>query len=79
MKRIFAPWMLALALPLAAQQDNLLSALLDVGTQARGRGAAVIWLASPSQALRDRSIRPTHRLRLSDAGLTPVRLTVRTA
>jgi len=68
------PRLVILELPLATQHDDLLSALLAVGAEARGEGAAVIWLANASPALRSRSIRPTHRLRLGDAGLVPARL-----
>jgi hypothetical protein len=67
------PRLVILELPLAVQHDDLLSALLAVGAEARGRGAAVLWLANASPALRNRSVRPTHRLRLSDAGLVPAR------
>jgi phospholipid/cholesterol/gamma-HCH transport system ATP-binding protein len=72
------PHLVILELPVAAQQDELLPALLDVGAETRGRGASVIWLASAGPALRDRSVRPTHRLRLSDAGLATVRQLERT-
>lgn len=71
------PRLVILELPLAAQHDDLLSALLDVGTEARGRGAAVVWLAQTGPALRNRAARPTHRLRLTDAALLPVRLPAR--
>ena len=62
-----------LELPVTAQQEDLLPALLAVGAEMRGQGVTVMWLAGPGPALRDRSIRATHRLRLNDAGLTPVR------
>ena len=68
------PRLVILELPLAAQDADLLSALLEVGAEARGDGAAVIWLANASPALRGRTIRPTQRLRLGDAGLVPARL-----
>jgi hypothetical protein len=71
--------MVILELPLTIQQDDLLSALLEAGAEARGRGATVMWLADAGPALRDRSIRPSHRLRLSDAGLAPVRPPARAA
>jgi phospholipid/cholesterol/gamma-HCH transport system ATP-binding protein len=67
------PRLLMLELPLAAQQDDLLPALLSAGAEARGRGAAVVWLAALSPAMRDPSIRPTQRLRLTDVGMAPVR------
>jgi len=67
------PRLVMLELPLIAQHDDLLAALLDVGADARGRGAALVWLANASPALRRRAIRPTHRLRLTDAGLMPAR------
>jgi phospholipid/cholesterol/gamma-HCH transport system ATP-binding protein len=67
------PRLIILELPVAVQQDDLLFALLAVGAEARGRGATVIWLAGFGPAVRDRTIRPTHRLRLSDAGLMAVR------
>jgi phospholipid/cholesterol/gamma-HCH transport system ATP-binding protein len=67
------PKLVILEMSVAAEADDLLPAVLSVGAEARGRGAAVIWLAAPGPGLRDRSIGPTHRLRLSDAGLVPVR------
>lgn len=67
------PRLVILELPLATQHDDLLLALLAVGAEARGYGAAVIWLANASPALRSRTIRPTQRLRLGDAGLVPAR------
>jgi phospholipid/cholesterol/gamma-HCH transport system ATP-binding protein len=73
------PRLLILELPVTAQQDDLLPALLEAGAEARGRGTTVMWLAGPGPAARDRSIRATHRLRLSDAGLAPVRLLTRPA
>jgi phospholipid/cholesterol/gamma-HCH transport system ATP-binding protein len=73
------PRLVILELTVAVQHDALLAALLSVGTEARGRGATVIWLASAGPALRDRSVNPTHRLRLSDAGLAPVRRLERSA
>ncbi len=73
------PRLVILELPAAAQQDELLLALLGASAEARGRGAAVIWLAAAGPALRDRSIRPTHRLRLTDAGLVPLRSLARAA
>jgi phospholipid/cholesterol/gamma-HCH transport system ATP-binding protein len=68
-----SPRLLILELPMAAQAEDLRAALLAAGAQARGGGAAVVWLASPGPALRDPVVRPTHRLRLNDAGLSPVR------
>jgi phospholipid/cholesterol/gamma-HCH transport system ATP-binding protein len=73
------PRLLILELPPAAQEGDLLAAMLSVGAEARGQGAAVIWLAAAGSALRDPSIRPTHRLRLSDAGLSPMRYAGRAA
>lgn len=73
------PRLVILELPVTAQQDELLAALLQVGAEARGQGAAVIWLAGFGPALRDRSIRATHRLRLTDIGLAPVRTSARAA
>jgi phospholipid/cholesterol/gamma-HCH transport system ATP-binding protein len=73
------PRLVILELPVSAQQEDLLPALLGVGAEARGRGATVVWLANAGPALRDRSIRPTHRLRLNDAGLMPVRRLERVA
>jgi phospholipid/cholesterol/gamma-HCH transport system ATP-binding protein len=68
-----SPRLLILELPMALQGDDLRSALLGAGAEARGQGAAVMWLAAPGPALRDPVVRPTHRLRLSDAGLWPMR------
>jgi phospholipid/cholesterol/gamma-HCH transport system ATP-binding protein len=67
------PRLVILELPGPAQHDDLLPVLLEVGAEARGRGVTVMWLAGAGPALRDRSIRATHRLRLNDTGLTPVR------
>lgn len=68
-----SPRLVILELPMAAQGEDLRSALLGTGAEARGRGAAVMWLTAPGPALRDPLVRPTHRLRLSDAGLFPMR------
>jgi phospholipid/cholesterol/gamma-HCH transport system ATP-binding protein len=73
------PRLVILELPGAAQQDDLLRTLLEVGAEARGQGVTVMWLIGPGPAMRDRSVRPTHRLRLSDAGLTPMRMVGRAA
>jgi len=67
------PRLIVLELPSATQEDTLLDALLTEGAAARGRGAGVIWLTMPGPVLRDRSVMPTLRLRLSDAELAPVR------
>ena len=68
------PRLVILELPGTSQQDDLLLTLLEVGAEARGQGVTVMWLAASGPATRDRSVRPTHRLRLSDVGLAPVRL-----
>jgi phospholipid/cholesterol/gamma-HCH transport system ATP-binding protein len=73
------PRLIILELTVAAQQDDLLPALLSVSAEARGRGATVMWLANTGPALRDQTIRPSHRLRLSDAGLAPIRRLERAA
>ena len=67
------PRLIILELPLAAQQDDLLAALLELGLEARQRNACVVWLANPGPALRGRTVMPTHRLRLSEMGLAPAR------
>ena len=67
------PRLVILELPVTAQQDELLPALLQVGAEARGQGVTVMWLAAAGPALRDRSIHATHRLRLTDTGLAPMR------
>jgi phospholipid/cholesterol/gamma-HCH transport system ATP-binding protein len=64
------PRLLMLELPPAAQEDGFLSALLTAGTDARRRGAAVMWLAGVGPALRTRAAMPTQRLRIGDYGLT---------
>lgn len=64
-----APDLVLLELSPAAQGDDLVQALLAVGAEARGRGACVVWLVGTPHRLRDRSIRPSHRLRLADVGL----------
>jgi phospholipid/cholesterol/gamma-HCH transport system ATP-binding protein len=68
-----SPRLLILELPMAAQGDDLPEALLAAGAAARGQGAAVMWLAAPGPVLRDPIVQPTHRLRLGDAGLSPIR------
>jgi phospholipid/cholesterol/gamma-HCH transport system ATP-binding protein len=67
------PRLVILELPVTTQQDGLLSALLEVGAEARGQGLTVMWLAGTGPALHDRSVRATHRLRLTDIGLTTIR------
>lgn len=62
------PRLIVLELPLSAQEDGILSASLSLGAQARGDGAAVVWLAAAGPALRFRSLAQL-RLRLGDAGL----------
>ena len=63
------PRLVFLEMPLSIQEDGLMAALLAAGAQARGNNACVVWLAANGPALRDRSIDPTHMLRLSDTGL----------
>ncbi len=67
------PRLMILELPPATQQDDLIAAFLELGAEARGRNACVIWLANPGPALRDLRAQPTHRLRLTDAGLAIAR------
>jgi phospholipid/cholesterol/gamma-HCH transport system ATP-binding protein len=67
------PRLVILEMPVSAQQDDLLPALLAVGATARGSGAAVLWLAAPGPALRNPGIRAAQRLRLSDGGLSALR------
>jgi phospholipid/cholesterol/gamma-HCH transport system ATP-binding protein len=69
------PRLVILELPVTVQQEDLLPALLEVGADARGRGVTVMWLAAAGPALRDRTIGATHRLRLSDAGISQIRST----
>ena len=73
------PRLVILELPGTTQQDDLLPALLEAGAEARGQGVTVIWLVGAGPVLRDRSIRPTHRLRLTDTGLAPMRGLARAA
>jgi len=63
------PRLLILELPPAAQDDDFLSGLLSAGTDARRRGAAVMWLAAAGPALRTRAAMPTQRLHITDYGL----------
>jgi phospholipid/cholesterol/gamma-HCH transport system ATP-binding protein len=67
------PRLVILELPATVQQDDLLHALLEVGAEARGQGLTVIWLAGTGPALRNRLVHATHRLRLTDKGLTTIR------
>ena len=73
------PRLVILELPRTAQQDDLLPALLAIGTEMRGVGVAVMWLAASGPVLRDRSIHVTQRLRLSETGLSPTRIPARAA
>jgi phospholipid/cholesterol/gamma-HCH transport system ATP-binding protein len=67
------PRLVILELPLNVQQDDLVMALLQAGAEARGQNACVMWLANPGPVLRDHAINASHRLRLSDAGLSLTR------
>jgi phospholipid/cholesterol/gamma-HCH transport system ATP-binding protein len=67
------PRLVILELAAAAQQPDLLPALLGASAEARGQGAAVMWLAVVGSLPQGSTIRPTHRLRLSDAGLSQLR------
>jgi phospholipid/cholesterol/gamma-HCH transport system ATP-binding protein len=67
------PRLIILELPSAVQQDDLVAALLSVCAERRGEGVAVVWLAGPGPAVRNRSIRATQHLRLGDTGLLPAR------
>lgn len=67
------PRLVILELPVTTQQDALLPALLEVSAEARGQGLTVMWLAGNGPALRNQSVRATHRLRLTDAGLATIR------
>jgi phospholipid/cholesterol/gamma-HCH transport system ATP-binding protein len=73
------PQLVIVELPLTAQRDDLVAALLAVGAEVRGHGVAVMWLACAGPVLGDRSIRATHQLRLSDTGLQPARIQARAA
>lgn len=67
------PALLLLESPLQARFGDLAVPLLDALTAARQRGAAAIWLTGSDYVWRDRSAPVTHRLRLRDYGLFPVR------
>ncbi|MGH6887248.1 MAG: ABC transporter ATP-binding protein [Geminicoccales bacterium] len=67
------PALLLLESPLQGRFTDLMVPLLETLTAARQNGAAAVWLSSNDQVWRDRSIPATHRLRLRDYGLIPVR------
>ena len=67
------PALLLLESPLQARFPDLAVPLLEALTAARQRGAAAIWLTGSDHVWRDRSAPVTHRLRLRDYGLFPVR------
>lgn len=65
------PDLLLLESPLhEGRLTELAPALLDAIAAARSRGAACIWLSRSGVVWHDPRMRPTRRLRLSDAGLT---------
>lgn len=67
------PALLLLESPLQARFPDLAVPLLEALTAARQQGSAAIWLTSSDYVWRDRSAPVTHRLRLRDYGLFPVR------
>jgi phospholipid/cholesterol/gamma-HCH transport system ATP-binding protein len=67
------PTLLLLESPLQGRFGDLMEPLIEALTSARQKGAAAIWLSSNDQVWRDRSIPASHRLRLRDYGLIPVR------
>jgi predicted ABC-type transport system involved in lysophospholipase L1 biosynthesis ATPase subunit len=67
------PQLLLLESPLQGRFDDLLVPLLEALAVARQNGAAAIWLSNNEQVWRDRSVPASHRLRLRDYGLVPVR------
>jgi phospholipid/cholesterol/gamma-HCH transport system ATP-binding protein len=73
------PRLVILELPATMQRDDLLPALLEVGAEARGQGLTMMWLAGAGPALRNRSVRATQRLRLTDTGLTTIHVLERVA
>jgi len=69
------PALLLLESPLQARFADLAAPVLEALTAARQKGSAVIWLTSSDHVWRDQSAPVTHRLRLRDYGLFPVRRT----
>jgi phospholipid/cholesterol/gamma-HCH transport system ATP-binding protein len=67
------PQLLLLESPLQGRFDDLLVPLLEALAVVRQNGAAAIWLSNNEQVWRDRSVPASHRLRLRDYGLVPVR------
>jgi phospholipid/cholesterol/gamma-HCH transport system ATP-binding protein len=67
------PQLLLLESPLQGRFDDLRVPLLEALAVARQKGAAAIWLSNNEQVWRDRSVPASHRLRLRDYGLVPVR------
>ncbi len=67
------PRLLLLETPVQTQFLDLIAPLLNAIAAARDRGAAVIWLTRRYSARADRSFPATHRLRMTERGLQPVR------
>jgi ABC-type lipoprotein export system ATPase subunit len=67
------PQLLLLESPLQGRFNDLRVPLLEALAAVRQNGAAAIWLSNSEQVWRDRSIAASHRLRLRDYGLVPVR------
>ena len=67
------PLLLLLESPSQAQFTDLVSPLLNALATARDRGAAAIWLTRSDFVWTDRSFPATHRLRLAENGLVPLR------
>ncbi|MBV8592186.1 MAG: ABC transporter ATP-binding protein [Acetobacteraceae bacterium] len=67
------PLLLLLVSPLQGIHADLVVPLLNGVAKVRDRGGAAIWLTRSDLVWADRSIPATHRLRLQDQGLMPVR------
>jgi phospholipid/cholesterol/gamma-HCH transport system ATP-binding protein len=68
------PLLLLLESPEQEHSADLVRALLDASAAAHDRQAASIWMTRSDTVWGDRSFPATIRLRLTDRGLTPVRL-----
>jgi phospholipid/cholesterol/gamma-HCH transport system ATP-binding protein len=68
------PRLVLLENPVQGQFTDLVPQLLNALAAVRDRGAAAIWLTASDLIWNDRSFPATQRLRLTERGLTPLRL-----
>jgi phospholipid/cholesterol/gamma-HCH transport system ATP-binding protein len=66
------PALLLLESPVGGKYADLKTALHEAIAEARGRGAAAVWLCRSELVWRDRAFPATARFRLAESGLVPV-------